>query len=78
MTDVYNCSSNQIKTMDIQNIVRTGFNITKIVPLDNVLWKPYTTITKSKFVYYILVLLLHIIPALFLDGIMKLFGARPM
>lgn len=64
--------------MDIQNIVRMGFNITKEIPLEGIIWSPRTTITKSPFVYYILVLLLHILPALFLDAIMKLFGARPM
>ncbi|XP_012541313.1 fatty acyl-CoA reductase 1 [Monomorium pharaonis] len=78
MIDVYNCSSNKIKAIDVGNIVRLGFNITKNFPFENIIWKPSTTITKSYSIYYTLVMLLHIFPALFLDAIMKLFGVRPI
>lgn len=76
--DVYNCSGNNIKPMTIQNMVNSGLGLAKDVPLDNILWKPATTITKNFYIYYILVLFLHILPAMFLDGVMKLFGVRPI
>lgn len=76
--DVYNCSSSQMKPMNIHNIVQIGLDLTRDVPLDNIIWKPQTTITNSYLMYYILVLLLHILPAILLDTIMKLFGIRPI
>ncbi|XP_011705903.1 PREDICTED: putative fatty acyl-CoA reductase CG8306 [Wasmannia auropunctata] len=77
-TDVYNCSSSQMKSMSIDHIVRIGFSFIKDVPMNNTIWKPGTTITKSYWIYYISVLLLHILPAIFLDGVMKLLGVRPI
>lgn len=64
--------------MNFQTLAQTGFELEKSIPLENILWKPQTIMTKSSFVYYILVLLLHIIPAILLDAVMKLFGVRPM
>lgn len=61
----------------MESIVHIGLNIIQDIPIKNI-WKPQIIITKQYSVYYILVLLLHIIPALFLNGIMKLIGARPM
>ncbi|XP_018407299.1 PREDICTED: fatty acyl-CoA reductase 1-like [Cyphomyrmex costatus] len=75
--DVYNCSSNGIKPIDLENMVRIGLNLTKDVPLNNVIWKPGTKITTNFYVYYVLVLFLHIFPAVILDGVMKLFSVRP-
>ncbi|KAL0103222.1 hypothetical protein PUN28_017510 [Cardiocondyla obscurior] len=78
ITDVCHCSSSLMKCMDVKTIVEIGLDIVKEIPLNNVVWKPRTTITKNYFVYYSLVLILHIIPAMFLDEIMKLFGVQPM
>lgn len=75
---IYNCSSHDIKRISIKNVVEMGFQITKDVPLENIIWSPGTTIITSRSFYYILVLIMHILPALFIDGIMKLFGARPI
>ncbi|XP_011880536.1 PREDICTED: fatty acyl-CoA reductase 1-like, partial [Vollenhovia emeryi] len=74
--DIYNCTSNQIKYLTNKGSLDVGMKITEEIPLDNILWKPRTILTTSSFVYYILVLLLHVIPATILDGMMKLYGAR--
>ncbi|XP_018354808.1 PREDICTED: putative fatty acyl-CoA reductase CG5065 isoform X2 [Trachymyrmex septentrionalis] len=76
--DVYNCSGNSIKPITLESMVSLGLGLTKDVPMDNILWKPGTTITKNFLIYYVLILLLHILPAIFLDGVMKLFGVRPI
>ncbi|KAL6443249.1 hypothetical protein ACFW04_002874 [Cataglyphis niger] len=75
---IYNCSSYDIKKINISNLIKMGFQITKEVPLDNIIWSPGTTIITSRSLYFILVLIMHILPALFIDGIMKLFGVRPI
>lgn len=75
---IYNCSSHDVKQINIKNLIQMAFQITKDVPLENILWSPATTITKDPYMYYILVVIMHIFPAFFIDRIMKLFGARPM
>jgi len=64
--------------MNVQNIVSIGFGILKDIPLSGVIWNPSTKITKNFLIYYISMLLLHILPAILLDTIMKLFGLPPM
>ncbi|KAL6266507.1 hypothetical protein P5V15_003356 [Pogonomyrmex californicus] len=76
--DVYNCASNDIKKVDLRNIVQMAFEIAEKIPLEGIIWKPQTMITNNRFNYFCWVLLLHILPALFLDGILKLCGSRPM
>ncbi|XP_011862153.1 PREDICTED: fatty acyl-CoA reductase 1-like [Vollenhovia emeryi] len=78
IVDVYHCSSNGIKSLSLRTITNVGLEITKDIPFENVIWKSQTIITNSNFIYYILLLLLHVIPAIILDGILKLIGARPM
>ncbi|EFN65009.1 Fatty acyl-CoA reductase 1 [Camponotus floridanus] len=75
---IYNCSSHDVKQINIKNLIQMAFKITKDVPLEQIVWSPATTITKNPYMYYILVLIMHIFPAFFIDRIMKLFGARPM
>ncbi|XP_072751895.1 uncharacterized protein [Anoplolepis gracilipes] len=75
---IYNCSSYDKKCINIKNLVEMGFQITKEIPLDYLIWSPSTMIIRSRFFYYIMMLMLHILPALFIDGILKLFGARPI
>ncbi|XP_025994645.1 fatty acyl-CoA reductase 1 isoform X2 [Solenopsis invicta] len=78
MIEVYNCSSNQIKSLEVGQMVDLGLSITKDVPIEKIIYNPGTTVTKNYYIYYTLMLTLHILPALFLDTLMKLFGARPI
>lgn len=75
---VYNCSSYTIEIITMEELVELGFSITKDIPLEGIIWKPHSTLTKNKFFYYFVMLLLHVLPALFIDGILKLCGIRPM
>ncbi|GAB1864505.1 Fatty acyl-CoA reductase [Camponotus japonicus] len=75
---IYNCSSHDVKQINLKNLIQMAFKITEDVPLDKIIWSPATTITKNPYLFYILVLIMHILPAFFIDRIMKLFGARPM
>lgn len=62
----------------MQDLTDMGYKIAEDIPLEGIIWSPCTILTKSYSIYYTLVLLLHILPALSIDGIMKLTGARPM
>ncbi|XP_011147424.1 fatty acyl-CoA reductase 1 isoform X4 [Harpegnathos saltator] len=75
---VYNCSADQTKAITIMQMQQMGLDILKDIPMENTFWIPNTMLTKNRLVYYILMLLLHIFPAICIDTIIKLYGARPM
>ncbi|CAG9576943.1 unnamed protein product [Danaus chrysippus] len=75
---VYNCSSSEIKALTMGEIVELGVEISKKIPLDSLIWHPCGGLTSSRIINYIKVLLLHLLPALLVDGILKLLGKKPM
>ncbi|XP_012229974.1 fatty acyl-CoA reductase 1 [Linepithema humile] len=75
---VYNCSSYNVKPLNMQQLVDLGFRISKKIPLEGIIWTPHSTLTKNRFLYYLMVLFLHVLPALFIDTILKLCGTRPI
>ncbi|XP_029156038.1 fatty acyl-CoA reductase 1-like [Nylanderia fulva] len=75
---VYNCSGHDVKGINIKHLIELGFKLAEEVPLENIIWSPGITTTNSRLFYYLVVLIMHILPALFIDSILKLFRARPM
>ena len=60
----------QMKDMIVQCSIET--------PLNNVLWYPCCKLVANKFVYNVLNMLLHILPAFVIDIFLKLLGSKPM
>lgn len=75
---VYNCSSADIKSLSSQEVAKIGFQAQEKVPLEGILWRPGVIYVKTRFLYFILVLLLHILPSTILDGVLKISGKEPM
>ncbi|RLU20840.1 hypothetical protein DMN91_007454 [Ooceraea biroi] len=75
---VYNCSSYNVINITGIELIQMGFEITKDIPLEGIIWTPRTTVTTNYLKYYTLVILLHILPALVIDAILKLLHKRPM
>ncbi|KAJ8688008.1 hypothetical protein QAD02_023803 [Eretmocerus hayati] len=75
---VYNCSSADIKSISMVEIAEMGLRYVHEIPLDDVIWKPSLIIARDKMTYYILTLLLHFLPALLIDSLLKLAGRKPM
>ncbi|XP_020290521.1 fatty acyl-CoA reductase 1-like [Pseudomyrmex gracilis] len=75
---IYNSSLCNIKSISLGEMIRTGVRVFYDIPIERMIWKPSVIMTKSRLLYYILVIILHIVPALFIDRILKLFGANPM
>ncbi|XP_032668844.1 fatty acyl-CoA reductase 1-like isoform X1 [Odontomachus brunneus] len=75
---VYNCSANNIKQMTIEEIQKLGFEIFQEFPPDRMIWSPTVTFTNRRWLYYILMMLLHFLPSIFVDGVLKLSRAKPM
>ncbi|VVC98170.1 unnamed protein product [Leptidea sinapis] len=77
--EVYNCSAGNIKTMTIGEIVKYGKEvIIEETPLDGMLWAVGGSITKSRFEYNLKVILLHLLPAILVDIILRLTGNPTM
>ncbi|KYN30861.1 Fatty acyl-CoA reductase 1 [Trachymyrmex septentrionalis] len=74
---VLNCTSQQCNTFgqDIQML----FDITKKeIPLEGVIWTPHTILIDNFVQFYTLTILLHILPAILIDLVLKFSGRRPM
>ncbi|KAG5336094.1 FACR1 reductase, partial [Acromyrmex heyeri] len=73
---VLNCTNQQCHTYerDIQML----YDITKEdVPLERIIWTPHTILTDNFVQFYTLTILLHILPAILIDLVLKFSGRRP-
>ncbi|CAK9805522.1 Putative fatty acyl-CoA reductase CG5065 [Anthophora quadrimaculata] len=75
---VYNGSSNQIQRIVQKEMIAMGFRTIEKIPLEGIVWYPRTFLTGSRILHYVLTLLCHLLPALIIDGILKLIGREPM
>ncbi|XP_031839480.1 putative fatty acyl-CoA reductase CG5065 [Nomia melanderi] len=75
---VYNCTSYKIVHLINRELVAMGLRANEKMPLDGIIWYPRTFLTPNRFLHYVLTLLVHLLPALLIDGILKLTGGRPM
>jgi len=73
---VLNCTSQ--KYMTYGDLIKLLFNIEKEVPLEGIVWIPHTILTDNFILFYILTILLHILPAVLIDLILKVSGHRTM
>ncbi|XP_076657827.1 putative fatty acyl-CoA reductase CG5065 [Halictus rubicundus] len=75
---VYNCSSYNIRRVSIRELIAIGQKSNEKIPVDGIIWYPRTALTKSHFLYYVLTLLVHLLPSLIIDSVLKITGRRPM
>ena len=75
---MYNCSSCGLKGCTNREIVNLGYKFSGEIPLEGMLWRPGGFMTQNQTIYYIAMLILHLLPAVFIDGILKLVGRKPM
>ncbi|XP_032674567.1 fatty acyl-CoA reductase 1-like [Odontomachus brunneus] len=73
---VYN--SLLIKHLTTKEIHKLIFEILQEFPIDGMIWLPTVTLTNRRWLYYILMVLLHILPSIFIDSVLKLSRAKPM
>lgn len=74
---VYNCSTNESMIPSRLMAIEIGNKIVTEYPFEDIIWAPGIIITQNHFFYYILVLLLHAIPAIFIDGLLRIAGKSP-
>jgi hypothetical protein len=75
---VYNAAAGKLKTITLDEMMEIGLKVNKEAPLNSTLWKPRVFCTKYEAWYRVNVILLHLIPGLLLDGLLKLSGNKPL
>ncbi|CAL1683757.1 unnamed protein product [Lasius platythorax] len=65
------------KNISFQEFCDKARRLMDEIPFEGVVWTPYPIFTESFTKYYILTILLHILPAVLIDLILKLLGHRP-
>lgn len=76
--DVYNASNNKVNNVSNRELMSLGLDLCWDVPLNDTLWYPSVTMTSCRYNYYLQVLFRHVLPALFVDGILKFLNKKPM
>jgi len=75
-TFVLNCANQKHVTYEFFSTLLT--TISNEIPLEQIVWTPHVTFINNFVLFYILTILLHILPAMLVDLILKLFGRRTM
>ncbi|XP_044261531.1 putative fatty acyl-CoA reductase CG5065 [Tribolium madens] len=74
----YNGSNNDVQPITMGAMVEMGKDICKEVPFNDVLWYPSGSVNKCYYAYLLKVYFYHLLPALLLDGLLKIMGKKPM
>ncbi|PBC25492.1 Putative fatty acyl-CoA reductase [Apis cerana cerana] len=77
-TYVYNATSNQIHRISNKEMIKLGLKLNEEIPFEGIIWYPQTFITSNRFLYFILTLLIHVLPALIIDKVLKMTGRQPI
>lgn len=62
----------------MKDMVHMGKYIVWQLPFNDQLWHVNTTVTSSELLFYLRVILFHIIPGFFIDLLLRLLGKEPM
>lgn len=76
--EVYNMCSENEKLLSLEQVQDVCIELIVDYPLAKMLWHPFLYITCSKYFYFLLVVVYHLLPALLIDGIMNLLGTKPL
>lgn len=74
---IYNCSSAAVKPVPMSKMVAMARPLAAEIPFDDVLWPTYALTTSSRVVLLFGTLLLHMVPALVIDTVLRLQGRKP-
>ena len=75
---MYNAAAHEVKRITIADVSKIALKMGEEIPLTSIMWKPSVVMTKYQAWYYVNVILLHLIPGLLIDGLIKLSGNKPL
>ncbi|GLV37043.1 uncharacterized protein CBL_02125 [Carabus blaptoides fortunei] len=76
--EVMHASSNYHLWSTIGEIINMGREISREIPMNDMIWVPKGSVTKCKYFAYFNTIFFHLLPALFLDCFIKLSGNKPI
>uniref|UniRef100_A0A182NNE7 Fatty acyl-CoA reductase n=1 Tax=Anopheles dirus TaxID=7168 RepID=A0A182NNE7_9DIPT len=74
---VYNSAAEPKKTITYGTMLYDGKVLFDRVPLSNMLWAPGGTTTSNKYLFYLIFFCCQLLPALIVDGILRIGGKAP-
>lgn len=75
---MYNACQGELEAITLREMVNLGRTFVQEYPLKNPLWYPSGFMTSNKTFYWLSFLVLHIIPAIIIDFILKAIGEKPV
>ncbi|XP_012256162.2 putative fatty acyl-CoA reductase CG5065 [Athalia rosae] len=75
---IYNCASNGAKVLSTKDVVTMALQLSEEVPFEGIMWVPGTSVQTVRWLYSLTFWILQLIPALVIDGVLKISGAKPM
>ncbi|XP_020298826.1 fatty acyl-CoA reductase 1-like [Pseudomyrmex gracilis] len=75
---IYNCCTKDILNLSLRKLLRVGFRFACDIPFERIIWKPNMIGIKNYSLYYILVVILHMLPAVLVDTILRIVHLPPM
>ncbi|CAG9838751.1 unnamed protein product [Diabrotica balteata] len=75
--EVYNLSYNHITDMSLGEMIRIGLKICDELPSESLFWYPRVSCTGNFYMYYVQVILFHMLPAIFIDFVLRIIGQKP-
>lgn len=75
---LYNAAAHKLHTHTVSQVMDIAMKVHEEFPINGILWKPRVTMTACKAWYYVNVILLHLVPGMLVDGLLKLSGKKPL
>ncbi|XP_053686037.1 fatty acyl-CoA reductase wat-like, partial [Sabethes cyaneus] len=75
---IYNCAAEPHKTANYKFLVDDGESVYRNSPMNTMVWAPGGNPVNSRFLFYILFFFYQLLPAVFIDLLMKGFGTKPL
>lgn len=76
--EIFHCSSGYHKWVTMGELITMGKTISRKVPLNDILWVPKGDITTYRLLAYVNMIFFQLIPAMFLDLLLKFHGQKMM
>lgn len=75
---IYNCCTSSQRCATMEQIIDMGKEIQDETPLDKMLWAPGGGLTRCRYLNYLKVIFLHLLPAFMIDIALSVKGHKPL
>lgn len=75
---IYNCCTSSQRCATMEQIIDMGKEIQDETPLDKMLWAPGGGLTRCRYLNYLKVIFLHLLPAFMIDIALSVKDHKPL